>query len=245
MNGWKLLLSLENIYDAYTVRSLLELANIDVQIKDELTVQVAPIYSSAIGGIRIYVREIDFERALQLVLDHGYENNSEITTNKFLEYFNEKTKSLPLIGSKSLLLRLLSVVTIFALIIIIPLAIYSYPKQENPLTSVDWCISEIRFNGEELKLDSTKKIITWNNCLQRLSFYNNGGILMPEYENSLRPSNWYGNEEYLTIECNTTDFDSEKVKVLEGDYDINISDNLLEMKSEKVTIKAIAQKPIY
>ena len=49
MNGWKLLLSLENIYDAYTVRSLLELANIDVQIKDEMIV--------AMPGTRIKKRK--------------------------------------------------------------------------------------------------------------------------------------------------------------------------------------------
>jgi hypothetical protein len=57
--------------DAAIARNALEAAGIDAVIADELTLTADPFLSSAIGFIKVQVREADFERAATVLADHG------------------------------------------------------------------------------------------------------------------------------------------------------------------------------
>ncbi len=61
------------------VRALLESEDIVFQIKDELSIQINPFYSNALGGIKLYVQEKDLEKTLHLLSET---NHQEINTNE-------------------------------------------------------------------------------------------------------------------------------------------------------------------
>ena len=59
-------------HEAHLVKGYLESNGIETIINDELTVQVANIYSNAIGGVKLRVSESDYNQGLQLLKDGGY-----------------------------------------------------------------------------------------------------------------------------------------------------------------------------
>ncbi|MCB0476409.1 MAG: DUF2007 domain-containing protein [Flavobacteriaceae bacterium] len=72
MQAWKLLLSFTYPHEAHMAQNLLDSYGIETQLRDELTVQVNNFYSNAIGGVKLFVGEADFDRSLQLLEDEGY-----------------------------------------------------------------------------------------------------------------------------------------------------------------------------
>lgn len=58
--------------DAYMAKAFLESEGIKTFLKDELTVQVYNFYSNAIGGVKLQVKERDFENGLVILKKGGY-----------------------------------------------------------------------------------------------------------------------------------------------------------------------------
>jgi transposase-like protein len=94
MDNWKTVMSFTNSHDAHIVKGYLELNGIETNIKDELTAQVLYL-SKTVGGVKILVKDHDYEVSIQLLKGGGYltddnstiENKMEIilsdnTTNK-------------------------------------------------------------------------------------------------------------------------------------------------------------------
>ncbi len=58
------------------LKSMLEDSGIPVFVKDEFTILMNPLYSNAIGGIKLQVLEEDIEKATEVLKDYESENNS-------------------------------------------------------------------------------------------------------------------------------------------------------------------------
>ena len=58
--------------EVVVIRARLESEGIECFVKDELTVQVNPFYSNAIGGIKLQVRESDLDRTIEILKEGGY-----------------------------------------------------------------------------------------------------------------------------------------------------------------------------
>lgn len=69
---WITVLTFSFTSEAHIVKGILASAGIEVFLKDELTAQVNPYYSSAIGGVKVQVREKDLKEALLILHDAGY-----------------------------------------------------------------------------------------------------------------------------------------------------------------------------
>lgn len=65
------------------IRSRLESEGIYCFAQDELTAQVHPFNSNAIGGIKLQVREEDVERAISILKEGGYINEEDFQPSKF------------------------------------------------------------------------------------------------------------------------------------------------------------------
>jgi len=72
MNNWKIILTFTYPHEAYLVQGYLESEGINTMIKDELTAQVNNFYSNAIGGVKILVRETDYENGLAQLQKGGF-----------------------------------------------------------------------------------------------------------------------------------------------------------------------------
>ena len=67
INGFKFLTAYRDIPDAYISKGKLEDENIICLIRDEYTVQMNWFYSNAIGGVKLYVKEEEYEKAKSIL----------------------------------------------------------------------------------------------------------------------------------------------------------------------------------
>lgn len=54
------------------IQGYLESEGVETMLKDELTTQVHNFYSNAVGGVKVMVREDDYEKAQQILRNGGY-----------------------------------------------------------------------------------------------------------------------------------------------------------------------------
>jgi Zn finger protein HypA/HybF involved in hydrogenase expression len=59
-------------HEVAVIRGRLEAEGITCFVKDEMTVQVNPFYSNAIGGVKLQVLESDLNQAVEILKETGY-----------------------------------------------------------------------------------------------------------------------------------------------------------------------------
>ena len=59
-------------HEVAIVRGRLESEGVTCFVQDELTAQIHPFYSNAIGGVKLQVRESDLNQALDILKETGY-----------------------------------------------------------------------------------------------------------------------------------------------------------------------------
>ena len=70
-------------HEVAIVRGRLESEGIYCFVQDELTAQVNPFYSIAIGGVKLQVREEDVEKAVILLKESGYISDEDLQPSRF------------------------------------------------------------------------------------------------------------------------------------------------------------------
>ena len=65
-------------YEVAIIRGRLESEGITCFVQDELTVQVNPLYSNAIGGVKLQVKESDLPRAIEILKETGYIKDKDL-----------------------------------------------------------------------------------------------------------------------------------------------------------------------
>lgn len=76
------------------VRGLLDSEGIETFVRDEMTAQVNPFYTNAIGGIKLQVAEEDAQKALEIMLQHGLIQGPETPGTDVWEPLRQIIKSL-------------------------------------------------------------------------------------------------------------------------------------------------------
>lgn len=84
MGNYKTIITFTLPHEAYLAKGFLESEGIDAIIKDEFTAQVNNFYSNAIGGVKLQVKESEFEEGLVILKKGGY-INSENTEEVHIE----------------------------------------------------------------------------------------------------------------------------------------------------------------
>lgn len=125
MENWITVISFTYPQEAYLAKAKLESEGIEVKIKDDLTAQVNNFYSNAIGGVKVQVKETDVEQAMQALLEAGYIKEETAPTPSFISEFDKKTSRLPLIGTLTVELRFIILITILIMAIILPVIFLS------------------------------------------------------------------------------------------------------------------------
>lgn len=72
MTDWRILNTFIYPHDAHMAKGYLESNGIEVVLKDELTVQVYNFYSNAIGGVKILIREVEYDRGVEVLKQGGF-----------------------------------------------------------------------------------------------------------------------------------------------------------------------------
>lgn len=85
MEGYERLLTLYSLQDLYIAKPLLEDNEIDYFTTNETAVQINPLSAVATGGVDIFIKKEDLERARLLLTEAGYiegDISQDIVTNK-------------------------------------------------------------------------------------------------------------------------------------------------------------------
>jgi hypothetical protein len=85
-------------YEVAIVRSRLELEGIVCFVQDELTAQVHPFYSNAIGGVKLQVKESDLKQAVEILKQAGYIKDEDLQPSKESVRLNKVMSKIPIIN---------------------------------------------------------------------------------------------------------------------------------------------------
>ncbi len=85
MNNWRIVLTTMLPQDAHMAKVYLESLGVAVVIKDELTAQVDNFCSNAIGGVKLFVHESNFENSVQLLRDGNFICEADLQVGRDVE----------------------------------------------------------------------------------------------------------------------------------------------------------------
>jgi hypothetical protein len=84
--------------EALIVRGRLESEGITCFVQDELTTQVAPFYSNALGGVKVQVMESDLQRAVKILKEAGYITDEDLQPDKEMTRLYKILSKIPIIN---------------------------------------------------------------------------------------------------------------------------------------------------
>ncbi len=117
--------------EAYVIRGKLQAMDIEVMLKDELTIQVDNFLSNALGGVKLQVRESDVEQARSVLLEAGLLKDTAITNETTKPWFERQTDKIPLIRRWPTSLRAISIIGLTLLLTgVLLIALQPPPTQE-------------------------------------------------------------------------------------------------------------------
>jgi DNA-directed RNA polymerase subunit RPC12/RpoP len=106
MDNWKTILTFTYPHEAHMAKGYLESEGIETLIQDEMTAQVNNFYSNAIGGVKILIKDKDYDEGLKVLQKGGYINKENEKENFIIETYpvNSKTDKLkcPYCGSENI-----------------------------------------------------------------------------------------------------------------------------------------------
>lgn len=85
MSRWITLTSFTYPHEAYIAQGYLDSEGIETIIQDELTTQVHNFYSNAIGGVKIQVRDTDYDKGLKALNSGGFISDEYFDTKPNIE----------------------------------------------------------------------------------------------------------------------------------------------------------------
>ncbi|MFM9985841.1 MAG: hypothetical protein ACKVOK_11445 [Flavobacteriales bacterium] len=130
-------------------RITLETAGIECITKDEETITANPMLSNAVGGIKLQVKEQDFQKAVAILKEAGVEIFQVSDTESIWVLRLEKlTSRIPLLGKYSLEKRMMFILGVFIIAVSVYLYIKSRPDYYNSLIGQIWCVKQISIHNK-------------------------------------------------------------------------------------------------
>ncbi len=114
-------------HDAHFAKGKLQSEGIEVFMKDELTAHVNHLYSAAIGGVKLQVRDHDVAAAHRILVASGYIQEHTHTPNKLLIKLDKLTAHWPLVGQWGIELRLLVGIALLFAIVVVAIVLVALP----------------------------------------------------------------------------------------------------------------------
>ena len=113
-NNFVTILTVSYASEIAIIRGRLESEGIECNLLDELTVQVNPLYSNAIGGVKLQVKESDFESAILILKEGGYLTGSDLEKSvpELISFFERTTSKIPFLKDVRFEIRVMIIVSV-------------------------------------------------------------------------------------------------------------------------------------
>lgn len=221
------------------LRGRLEADGIECRVLDELTVQVNPFYSNAIGGIKLQVKESDIQKAIEILKEGGYIKDEDLQAPKSQMKLDNATSKIPLLKNLRFELRLMIIITVLIAIIATVIYFATLPSTFERLTKQSWCLDRVVYNEETYIPNTIEKLmfVMAGSCEESIYMGTDGGVTLPGFNSRKAHGEWTLDGKLLQIsQVDTFDF------VYNGVYKIEFSNgNRLTLKSEKTTLYCYPQ----
>ena len=189
-------------YELAVPRARLESEGIECRVLDELTVQVNPFYSNAIGGIKLQVREKDLEQARAILKEGGYLKD-EVPGQpwKFPPWAERVLSGIPLLNRFRIEIRLLIVVVFLGLVISGLIYVSTLPSTKDKITANEWCVYKTQYQGRYYTshtIESLRSTFS-GDCDETARFDRNGYVLFPGFNSRAPSGQWDLDGDVLTV----------------------------------------------
>ena len=109
-----------NVNEAHLIITTLAQHNIEAYLKDEYAIQTMPSISNEIGGVKVIVRDEDYDKAEEILTMLGFITFNPNEEPKGYEDFILKfTKDIPFIGKLEPTIQLLLFLSIILIVIVL------------------------------------------------------------------------------------------------------------------------------
>jgi len=243
MEDWITIISVGLPLDAQLIKAQLDLHEIEAEILDEMTTDIAPFYSQAMGGIRIQVQKKNFQAATELLHHLGHLKNETRKINPFFTAFITFSEKIPLLNKLRIELRLLLIITAILAIFIVPIVLLNQPKLVDKISGKNWCVTEVYYQNNEILVDDTYGGLYLNNCNTSLEFDINGSVNMSIYKGLTPPISWGETDDGLFLIVNKNNPRWPGKPYFEGEYRIKIEGKRLELWSKTIYIVCYENSP--
>jgi len=85
MDNWKTAITLTYPHEAHIVKGYLESEGINSVVEDDLTAQVNNFYSNAIGGVKVLINDVDYDKGIEILKKGGYINTENTAKESGIE----------------------------------------------------------------------------------------------------------------------------------------------------------------
>lgn len=105
-------------HELAVVRGHLESEGIECFVQDELINQIQPFYANAVGGIKLQVKDSDYNLALEIVKEAGYIEEAKPINSSFATKIDIITNKIPFLNKFQFETRLIVFIGILISIIV-------------------------------------------------------------------------------------------------------------------------------
>jgi putative signal transducing protein len=232
MSQYVTILSIPYPQQVYIIKGRLESEGIECFVKDELTVQTNPVWSYAVGGVKLQVKEEDVEAATKILEAEGYLNNqnAEVNPYKKLESFADK---LPFFKKVRFEVRLVAYIVMVITVVYLLIYFITLPSTYKRLsTPFCWCVDYITYKDSVYMPMSYGVHLSFRGgCNENIDFKAPGKISLPGFKTFPVKANWsLINDSIIISRADTFQF------VYNGRYGLDFSGSNLVLTSKTTTI---------
>jgi hypothetical protein len=118
MSNLVTLLTFNFQHELAVVRGHLESEGIECFVQDELINQIQPFYANAVGGIKLQVKDSDFDLAMEIVKEAGYIEEAKPISSSIATKIDTITAKIPFLKELQFEIRLIVFIGILISIIV-------------------------------------------------------------------------------------------------------------------------------
>lgn len=149
MSEWILLITFTTPVESAVVCSRLASEGIEYFLQDELTTQVQPFYSNAVGGVKLKVLRSDYERAIEILIADGYIEPAEEKDHQLILVLKRIGNGIPVFRSTDPLKKLGLIFIGIVVIILVSATIFSDSVLQSRIEGSVWCLRYINHDGRK------------------------------------------------------------------------------------------------
>jgi hypothetical protein len=227
-------------HELAVIRGRLESEGIECFVKDELTVQVNPFYSNAIGGVKLQVKESDLEKAMEILRETGSITDSKTESPGLFSRLDKATSKIPILNKVRVEIRMMILIAV-ALGLILTVAYFvTLPSTFDRLISNSWCLDNVVYDNKKYipETEDPIRIIGPGFYNESITFRANGTVTLPGFRSPTVWGKWQLSDGSLQI-SQADAFGN----IYDGMYEIEFSNAGLVLRSGKTTLNCHGESP--